>query len=96
MHVNIKGKEFDEHVHDKINKKWKVCTHKGKTEKLSKHYYGVIITFMKGVLRIKNDNKGFYSFDVREYEVKRLSKEVMKDIKNNEAIGVTDASVMNE
>ena len=71
-------------MHDKSNNKWKVHVHKVKSEKLRKNCYWVIRTFIKGVLRITNDNKGFYGSDVTEYEGKRLSEEVMKAIKNNE------------
>ena len=44
-------------MHNKSNKKWKVHVYKGKTEKLSKHCYGVIRTFKKGVLITINNNK---------------------------------------
>ena len=70
--------------------------HKGKTEKLGKNCYGVIGTFTKGLLRIKNNNKEFYGLELTEYQVKRLSKEVIQSIENNEVIAATDASVKNE
>ena len=56
--IKINDKEYDDHVHNKSNKKRKVHVYKGKTEKLSKHCYGVIRTFKKGVLiTINNNNK---------------------------------------
>ena len=93
--IKINDKEYDEHMHDKSNKKRKVHAHKGKTEKLSKHYYGVIGTFKKGVLIMINNDKEFHSSEPTEVEVKRLSEEVIQAIKNNEAIAATDALAKN-
>ena len=83
-------------MHDKINKRRKVCTHKGKKETLSKHCYGVIGKFTNGALRMINNNKYFFSSEPIHVEGKRLSEEVIQAIMNNEAIAETDASVKDE
>ena len=56
----------------------------------------MIGTFTNGVLRITNNNKGFCGSEITEHEVKRLSKEVIQAIKNDETIVATDESVNNE
>ena len=56
----------------------------------------MIGTFTKGVLRIINNDKEFFSSEPIEVEVKRLSEEAIQAIKNNEAMTATDASVKNE
>ena len=61
----------------KNNKKRKMHVCKGKTEKWSKHCYGVIGTFTKAALRIINNNKEFYSSEPIEVEGKKLSEEAI-------------------
>ena len=91
--IRREDKECDEHVHDEINFRRKVHACNYKKEKWSVNCYGVIGIFTHGVLRIIDNDKDFISEDAIEEEVKKLTDDVIQDIKNNEATSATDASV---